>query len=482
MSNIPRQIVKNTSALAVARVARLVSNFLLALVLARTLGVTGIGVYTTVLSFFGLAIILCTAGMQDFVAREVARDHSKTNRYLIHTGLLTAIASLAATVIFPLLISQLGYTLETTIGVFIACLALIPATWMAIYEALFVAHHKAEFLLHTAIFGFVGRVGVSVYLLLQGYGVISVLVTLVIFQYASFALGTFFLTRFIIVPRWEFEFSFAVRLVKELRVFSTIGFLAGIFAEIEIILLSFLGGEEAVGVYSAAIKLIVMWLVIPDSYMRAVFPVLSRAHVGAPDSFHRLAEKSVKYLLALALPLGIGTAIIADKIIYLVYGSEFAASVPVLRWLSLLLIPFFLNEVLWRVLIARDQQRLCLRTVVAGTGTKGGVSLATVPFISYMGTVLAVLLTQVVSTSMYVFYIQHTGKRIRIFHLIWRFAIAAAVMGACTWLLAMKFNLLIVVPTAIAVYALLVVLLKGFSAEDFALFYWIWRPKMTTED
>jgi O-antigen/teichoic acid export membrane protein len=103
MNDIPRQIAKNTSALAVARVARLVSNFLLALVLARTLGVKGIGVYTTVLSFFGLAIILCTAGMQEFVAREVARDRSQTNRYLIHTGLLTAIASLAAAVFLPLL-------------------------------------------------------------------------------------------------------------------------------------------------------------------------------------------------------------------------------------------------------------------------------------------------------------------------------------------------------------------------------------------
>jgi O-antigen/teichoic acid export membrane protein len=386
-------------------------------------------------------------------------------------------------VFLPLAISQLGYTPETTVGVFIACLALVPATWMAIYEAVFVAHQKAEFLSYTAITSFVGRIGVSIYLLLHGYGVIGVLVTMVVFQYASFAIATVFLVRHIIVPRWEFDVSFAIHVLKELRIFSTIGFLAGIFAEIEILLLSFLGGEDAVGVYSAAFKLIVMWFVIPDSYMRAVFPVLSQTHISSPEDFHRLVERSVKYLLALALPLGIGMAVVADKIIYLIYGPDFAPSIPVLRWLSLLLVPIFLNEVLWRVLIARDRQHLCLRAVIAGTVTKGGVSLATVPFISYMGTVLAVFFTQVVSTSMYVFYVQRSGKPIRFFHLIWRFALAAALVGVFSWLLALKFNLFVVVIAAIAFYGLLVVLFKAFSADDFALFYWmIRRPEMTTRN
>jgi O-antigen/teichoic acid export membrane protein len=469
MINIPRQVLKNTSALAIARVARLVSNFLLVFFLARTLSVSGLGVYSTVLSYYGLVTILVAVGVQGFLTREIARDLSRTNRYMVHAGLITAVACLVVAVVFSLFFSQLGYSSETMQGFLIVNLALIPVTWMAIYESIFIAHHKAEYVSYTVIISLVGRIGVSLYLLHNGYGVLSLLATMVVFFYFSFAIQTYFLVRQIGAPRWEFEFSFAVQMLKELRTFTAMGFLASVFAEIEILLLSFMQGEEAVGVYSAASKLIVMWFIIPDSYMRAVFPLMSQTHVDSPESFHSTAERSVKYLQALALPLAVGVAITADKIIYLIYGPDFGASIPVLRWLALLLVPIYLNEVLWRVLVARDEQHLGLRAQIAGVISKGGVSLLAVPYISYMGTVLAMYTTQFVYTAVHIFYVQRGGKPIRILHLVWRFALAAALMGVFTWLLATRFSLFIVVPLAIAFYGLMVILFRAFSPEDLVL-------------
>jgi O-antigen/teichoic acid export membrane protein len=480
MIDIPRQVLKNTSALAIARVARLVSNFLLVFLLARTLSVSGLGVYSTVLSYYGLVTILVAVGVQGFLTREIARDLSRTNRYMVHAGLITAVACLVVAVVFSLFFSQLGYSLETMQGFLIVNLALIPVTWMAIYESVFIAHHKAEYVSYTVIISLVGRISVSLYMLLNGYGVLSLLATMVVFSYFSFAIQTYFLVRHIGTPHWEFEFSFAVQMLKELRTFTAMGFLASVFAEIEILLLSFLQGEEAVGVYSAASKLIVMWFIIPDSYMRAVFPLMSQAHVDSPESFHSTAERSVKYLQALALPLAVGVAITADKIIYLIYGPDFGASIPVLRWLALLLVPIYLNEVLWRVLVARDEQHLGLRAQIAGVISKGGVSLLAVPYISYIGTVLAMYTTQIVYTGIHIFYVQRGGKPIRILHLVWRFALAAASMGVLTWLLATRFSLFIVVPLAIAFYGLLVILFKAFSSEDLALLRRLVRRREVT--
>ena len=174
--------------------------------------------------------------------------------------------------------------------------------------------------------------------------------------------------------------------------------------------------------------------------------------------------------MALALPLAVGTVVIADKIVYLFYGPDFGASVPVLRWLALIFIPIFLNEVLWRVLIARDEQHLALRSQIAGVISKGGVSFSAVPFMSYMGTVLAMLSTQAVYTSMHIFYVQRGGKPIPFIRLVWRFALAAVLMGSFSWLLALRFNLFIVVPLSIAFYIIMVILFRAFSSDDLALF------------
>jgi O-antigen/teichoic acid export membrane protein len=469
MANLPKQVLKNTSALAVTQAANLISGFVLAFVLARSLGVTGLGVYTTAMSYYTLAAILCTAGVQGWLVREIARDLSRTNCYMIHAGLVTTAFSLVAALILWFIVSQLSYAPETTTSIYVASLALLPAAWMGVYETVFVAHQRAEFLLYTTLFIMVGRIGVSVYLLLNGYGVVSLFVASLIFTYIAFVIRTYFLVRHIVVPHWEFDRSFALEMLKELRIFTAMGFLASIFANVEILLLSFLQTEAAVGVYTAASKLALVWMVIPWSFMRAIFPLLSQAQITSRQDFHRIVEKSIKYLLALAFPLAVGSVVVADEIIGLVYGSGFEASIPVLRWLAVLLIPIFLNEVFWRVLIARDEQHLGLRAQIAGISSKVGVSFAAVPFISYMGTVLAMVCTQVVFTGMHVFYVQRGGRHVRFFHLAWRFGVAAAVMGILSWLLALRFNLFVVIPAGVIIYGLMIILLRAFSSDDVAL-------------
>jgi O-antigen/teichoic acid export membrane protein len=470
MANTFRQVFKNTTVLAIEDVSDLLASFVLVFLLARSLGTAGLGSYTTVLAYYGLAIDLCGVGVRNLLIREIARDLSKTNRYIIHAGVITAAVSMVGTIVLALLVPWLGHSPETTAGVVVMSLSLIPATWLAIYETVFIAHQKAEYLLYSTLLTRVGRIGISTYLLFSGYSVISLFVTYLVFVYISFLLQTFYLVRHIVVPRWEFDAAFAWRLLKDLRTFTALGFLASIFSQVEILLLSILGGEVAVGIYSAASKLIIMWLVIPWSYMRAVFPLLAQRQVSSPEDFQRLIEKSVKYLLALALPLAIGIVVTADPIIRLFYGPGFEASIPVLRGLALLLIPIFLNEVLWRILIARNEQHLALRAQVAGITVKAGASLLAVPVISYMGTLLAMALTQVVHTTMHMFFVQRGGAPIPLFRLVWRFGLAAVLMGGVSWLLGIRFGLFVVVPFAVLFYGLLIFLLRAFSADDLALF------------
>ncbi len=470
MPNIPRQILKNTTALAAAQVATLFASFVLVFFLARSLGVVGLGVFATVMSFYGVAADFCAAGVRNLLVREIARDLSQTNRYMIHAAILTAAISLVGMAILGVLVVQLKYSPQTTTGVWVVSLALIPATWMAIYETVFVAHQKAEYLLYTSLLTTFGRIGVSIYLLRSGHGILSLFVALLVFVYIAFFLQTFLLARNIVVPHWEFDWPFAWKMLKELRTFTALGFLSSIFSQIEILLLSVLRNESAVGIYSAASKLTIMWFVIPWSYMRAAFPLMAQASITSRADFQRIIDKSLKYLLALALPLAIGTAVLANEIIRLFYGSGFEEAVPVLRWLGLLLIPMFVNEVLWRILIARDEQHLALRAQMIAIATKVGVSFLAVPFLGYMGTVIAMIATQAIHLTVHIVLVRRGGTLLPLARLTWRFGLAAVLMGGVSWLLGLRFNFFIIVPVAVAFYGLFVIGLRAFSSDDLTLF------------
>lgn len=477
MSNLPKQILKNTTALMVARVSHLVSSFVLSYVLARTLSVEGLGSYATIFSYYSIAAVICSVGIRSYLTRDIARDLSNTNRYMIHAAVLTGGISLLGNIVFFLIVSRLNYAPETIQGIIIINLALFPATWGAIYESVFLAHQKAEYLTYTILINLLARIGISIYLLLIGHGIISLMVVQVVSEYLGFAICTFFLIRHIVKPRWEFEWAFAVQMLKDLRTFTAIGFLASMFSQVEILLLSLFGGESAVGVYSAASKLTLMWFAIPESYMRAVFPVLTQLYGAASADFHQLVARSVKYLLAVALPLTVGIAVTADRIVLFFYGDDFMASIPVLRWLALIFIPIFLNEVLWRILVARDAQHLALRTQIAGVLTKAGISLLAVPFLSYNGTVLAVLATQLVYTSLHIFYVQRHDKPIPIVRLGWRLTLAALGMGIGVWLLARHVaSIWVIVPAAVVLYGALLFLFRAFTSEEIsAVRRLVWR-------
>lgn len=437
------------------------------------------GIYTTIISWYAIADTICGAGMRSFLTRDIARDLTKTNCYMIHAAIVTSGISLLVNIIVMIMITQLpvNYVPETIWSIIIANISLFPATWSTIYESAFIAHQRAEFVTYTMLLILFARVIGSIYLLLNGHSVLSLIVLQVVLQYIAFGISTVFVVRHIVKPHWEFNPIFLKEMLMNLRVFTPIGFLSSMFSQIEVQLLSWLQGESAVGIFGAASKLTMMWIVIPDSYMRAMFPAMAAAYTRSKQEFQQMVNRSVKYMMALAFPLAVGIAVTANRFIPLFYGEGFDASVPVLQFLAIILVPIFLNEILWRILITRDEQHLALSTQIAGVIVKVGVSLLAVPLFSQMGTVYSLLASQLIYTSMHIFFVQRRGTPTPFVSLIWRFALAAALMGGCAWWLSAYINLggeilniAVMVTAAMVVYAALLFLLRAFTSEDLDLF------------
>ncbi len=85
-----------------------------------------------------------------------------------------------------------------------------------------------------------------------------------------------------------------------------------IFSRIDTVMLEFMRGSDAVGLYSAAYKLSDLSTVVPVMFTSAIYPIIARLHISSKSSFQYSYEKSVKFLFYIAVPMAFVVTLLAD--------------------------------------------------------------------------------------------------------------------------------------------------------------------------
>jgi O-antigen/teichoic acid export membrane protein len=468
--NEPQQIGRNTAILGLAKLVVLMSGIVVALLIARKLHTAGLGTYSAAMAYYGLIITLVDSGGTLLLAREIGKDRSKTNYYLVH---LCVVGSFVSTLLMCILSIGLPHT-GLTPSVASAAITITPAiaagTLISFQESVFVAHQKTEFVTLSTLVTTAAFTAASALLLVHGYGITSILIAFVITQYIYLICNFYFIQRYISSIRWEFRFSSLPALFREIMTFTGLSTLASLFSRPELIIISFLSTTSQIGIYSSALRVVSLWDYIPQVFMTNVFPVLARSYHVQSKVTHVLQDNAVKYLLALSLPLAAGIMVTAEQIVSLLYGPGFASAVTPLRILALNIPLVSLWAVLWRVMVARDQQGRLVRMMLVVTCVElvGGGLL-----IVRLGS-LGASISTTVSSLFYVLLLgiclRRSGGHIPFWALSWRFCLAAVVMGIVTWACRSLLQLWMLVPLAALTYGVLVFVLRAFSADDLALF------------
>lgn len=480
--NQPRRIFKSTVTLSVSDAAQRAGSILLALAIARMSNAGGLGVYFTAVAYYGLIGIAAGLGAKSYVVREIAKNLSKTGYYFIHLGVMGVLVSLLVVGLVLAALPYLGYSAELATGICVIAVAVPAGVVKTLQRAVFIAHQKVAFVAYTTMAVTAVNVGASVYLMVQGYGVVSLLAVLVVLEYVCVAVYFYLIHRYLAPLSWRFRFAGGLKLLGEMKSFAALSILGALFNRPEVILISLLWSETEVGLYVAALKIVNLCHFLPEIYMTNVFPVLSRSYQESAQKFRFIQDKSIKYLLIISLPLTVGTVVVAQPIIELLYGPGFGASVLPLQILVWALPIQALMAVLWRVLAARNQQNLDLRARVVSIVVRLGGGYLLIASLASVGAAVGVVASLVFNTFLLVRYVNLEGAGLRFSQLGWRCAAAAAGMGVVAWALSRQLQLWAVVPVAVAVYGVLSVVLKVFSSEDLALFRRVREPAVLDSD
>jgi O-antigen/teichoic acid export membrane protein len=109
-------------------------------------------------------------------------------------------------------------------------------------------------------------------------------------------------------------------------------------AQLGTFVVSLYRSADAVGIYSAASTLIGVLLLVPTAFSSAIFPAMSRLNALGQSDLRGFYELTYKYLLLIGFPMGLGTILVGDRVIVLVYGDQFEGSAAVVRVLAIFLL------------------------------------------------------------------------------------------------------------------------------------------------
>lgn len=350
------RITKNMAALLFSKGISLLISFSFTIYVARYLGVSGFGKYSLVSRYFDLFLSLAATGLTIVLTREIAQDKNRTNRWMSVAIFFVFILAVFAGIALFAFGFVFDYSPDTRLCIGIACFALLPGAVSLTNESAFVAYEKAEYVTYTVMSENIVRVGLSYLALRLGYGLETLFVILVVVRYAVAIWSLTLLSRLVKGLRWDFAWDTFRDLFKQWRVFAGENWLSNIFNNLDVMFISWFFGEAAVGLYSAAYKLLSLGGAVFLSVNTAIYPHISRLYKESRTKFFKFSEEMLKYILAAALPLVFLMIVFSDRLLVWLYSDAYSGSTIILQILLGLLLMRSLNTPMSYLLFSQRKQ------------------------------------------------------------------------------------------------------------------------------
>ena len=462
-----KRIAKNSTFIFLGDAIGHILQLVLVVYLVRYLGAVTFGKYAFAFAFTSLFMILSDLGLSTLSIREIARDTSKAGEYLTNISITKFILSMITILLIVVTINLMHYPQDTTLAVYIVGGVTVFTSFTGSFRSVFRAFERMEYEAITRIAERLLIFGTVLPILFLGYGLIEVVSVMLIAQALIFIFTLVIVIKKFTRPKLTFDFSLCKSLIKEALPFGLASVFTIIYFQTDTVMLSVMKGDAVVGWYNAAYRLVMGTLFISTAVVNSVYPVLSRYFTSSKDSLMLIYEKSFKFLLLLAIPLGIGTTLLADRIIIFLYGENFAPSIIALQILIWVASILFIYSIVGYTLASINKQLVDTRITAVSALLNVGLNLLLIPTYSYVGAGIASIVSQVFVFTCEFSYLQKNGYKIEVSKIVLKPLCAGAVMGLFIYALGMmSIPLFIVVISAIVIYAICLYLLKAFDEDE----------------
>ncbi|MCR5703190.1 MAG: flippase [Eubacterium sp.] len=465
MSKI-KVVFKNISWLAVSQMVNSICAFFWTIVIANYLGVEQYGVISFSGSFIGITIILIDLGMTTYVTREVARNRSKLDEYVNLVIPIKIILSVAVLFLSGILFVFLNCEKITILVTLIYMIEMILMTFTQLINGIFQAFEEVKYQAIGCLIN-CGLLIVSILVTITlDLGIIAIAISYVIGYCGFFSFMAWRYWKQFGVPHPQLAFKQAVTTIKNSLPFGITTLFNTIYFGINIVMLSGMKGDFEAGIYKSVFNILLVFTTLFSVYQLVLFPIISNFFVTQKELIRKSYEKSLKYMLAIILPMCSGIFLYGKQVLMLIYNQSYGGAVMPLKISIWTVVILFLNGATMMVLNAIDLERRVTIIYLMGAGINILLNLWLIPSHSFNGSSIATLASSSVIFGILLAQILKTEFRpeLRLVVDVVKIVIATMGMFGALWILQLSLWSGMIV--GILIYGLLVCLLQIVDETD----------------
>lgn len=460
-------ITRNIASLSFSQFATLGITFFTSIILIRFLGAQHYGQYSLVLTIIGIFGFAIDLGLSQLVIREVSKRKEESSEYLTNFLLVQAAVSSVFFILAVIFVNAFHYEPIIRMGVTIVGAGMIVGAFVRPLSAILNAHEEMH---RIALANFVVAVlnMVAIFLLVRSSAKLTFFfwltmatngLTLILMAYAG---KKFFTLQKKINPT----------LIKRLLImtipFALLMIFNIIYGKVDVFLISrIMHSDSAVGLYSAAYRVIDALIIVPSTISSVLFPIIAR-NIGDKSLTDFVASRVIKFTAGVGIPIAVGTSVFGTRIITLLFGDSFSESGSALKILIWMIAVISSYAIMGNILLSANRVKLLVKLNVIGIIINIGLNLLLIrkygiigAAISSVGSEILVMALHAYFASAYIKYSQLKNDFLKIF-------ISCGVMLGAAYLMH-PMHILISIPALIIIYAAMMYIVKFIQPNELTL-------------
>ncbi|NCU31471.1 MAG: flippase, partial [Candidatus Moranbacteria bacterium] len=173
------------------------------------------------------------------------------------------------------------------------------------------------------------------------------------------------------------------------------------YMKIDQIMLGQMIGDEAVGLYSAAVRISEVWYFIPMAIVASVFPAILESKKRSEAEYYARLQKLYDLMVVMSVAVALPMTFLAKPIIGLLFGEEYVGAGIVLAihiWASVFV---FLGVASGQWFLAENMQILNFQRTFFGAVVNIIFNFMLIPCFDVKGAAIALVISQAVSCWIY---------------------------------------------------------------------------------
>ncbi len=389
------KIVDNMGWLFFDKVLRIGVGLIVGVWVARYFGPEQFGLFNYVLAFVGLFGVVAALGLQNIVVRDIVRDPSCKGETLGTAALLQLAAGLLSYICLLGILFWLRpeEALTKLLVAVLGSVMLFKASELAVYW--FESQVMSKYIVWVQNGSFLAFAIIKVLLILNQGTLISLAwATMAEGFIASFLMLAIFSVKGFPLQQLRASLARAKSLLADSWPLLLSGIAITAYMKIDQIMLGLMLGDEAVGIYSVAIRISEAWYFVPMIIAGSVFPSI----LEAKRCDEALYQKRLQYLYDLMVWLSIAIALpitfLSTQIITGLFGLAYSEAGPVLVihvWASVFV---FLGVASGQWFMAENRQILIFQRTVFGAVINVALNYIFIPRFGVIGAAYATVMAQ----------------------------------------------------------------------------------------